>query len=368
MSKMMKGVCKTEPGYDKMALIDLEVPEVTGDKVLIKVAYTGICGSDIHTFKGEYKNPTTPVVLGHEFSGKVVAVGEDVTTVKVGERVTSETTFSVCNECEYCQKKQYNLCPHRKGLGTQQNGSLANFVLAREESVHILPDNLSYEGAAMSEPLACCVHAMYQMSHLELQDKILITGPGPIGLFLLQIAKEIGAFVIMTGITKDAHRLQLAKEMGADIIVDTLQEDLAEIVDKATNGVGVDKAYDASGSPLAVNASLPLLKKTGQFIQVGLFATKLVEIDTESIIQREISYKGSRSQNPYDWPIAIHLLAKGAIDIDRMITRKFTLSNWRTAFEKVMEGHEIKVMIASNPDEFPLELAHDNTDKEAITN
>ncbi|MDT2490337.1 alcohol dehydrogenase catalytic domain-containing protein, partial [Enterococcus avium] len=150
MSKTMKGVSKQAPGYDQMAFIDLPVPEATDDKVLIKVAYTGICGSDIHTFKGEYKNPTTPVVLGHEFSGQVVEVGANVTKVKVGDRVTSETTFYVCGECDYCKEKQYNLCPHRKGIGTQQNGSMANYVLAREESIHLLPDHLSYEGAAMS--------------------------------------------------------------------------------------------------------------------------------------------------------------------------------------------------------------------------
>lgn len=352
MTKKMHGVSKQCPGYDNMEFIELPIPEATEDKVLIEVAYTGICGSDIHTFKGEYKNPTTPVVLGHEFSGKVVAVGQKVTSVKIGDRVTSETTFYVCNKCEYCKKKQYNLCPHRKGLGTQQNGSMANYVLAREESIHILPDSLSYEGAAMSEPLACCVHAMYQLSRLELQDTIIIMGPGPIGLFLLQIAKEIGASVIMTGITKDAHRLELAKSMGADIVVDTLKEDLAAIVQKVTHGRGVDKVYDASGAVLAVNASLPLIRKKGQFIQVGLFSSKVVDIDTESIIQREIEYIGSRSQNPYDWPIAIHLLAKGAIDINRMITKKYPLEKWRTAFEKVMEGNEIKVMIASNPEDF----------------
>lgn len=352
MSEMMKGVSKQEPGYDKMAYIDLEVPQAVEDKVLIKVAYTGICGSDIHTFKGEYKNPTTPVVLGHEFSGQVVAVGEQVTKVKIGDRVTSETTFYVCGECEYCQKKQYNLCPYRKGVGTQQNGSMANYVLAREESIHILPENLSYQGAALTEPLACCVHAMYQKSKLELQDKIIIMGPGPIGLFLLQIAKEIGAFVIMTGITKDAHRLALAKKLGADIVVDTLQEDLTEIVMAATDGYGVDKIYDASGAAVAVNQALPLIHKQGQFIQVGLFPKKKVEIDTEAIIQREIEYIGSRSQNPYDWPIALHLLAKGAIDIEGMITKKFILDDWREAFEKVMEGNEIKVMLESNPGEF----------------
>ena len=352
MSKMMKGVSKQAPGYDQMEFIDLAIPEATDDKVLIKVAYTGICGSDIHTFKGEYKNPTTPVVLGHEFSGQVVAVGDKVQKVKLGDRVTSETTFTVCNECDYCKEKQYNLCPHRKGIGTQQNGSMANYVLAREESIHLLPDGLSYEGAAMSEPLACCVHAMYQKSRLELQDKIIIMGPGPIGLFLLQIAKDIGAFVIMTGITKDAHRLELAKKMGADVIVDTMKEDLAKVVEEVTDGYGVDKVYDASGALPAVNASLPLMRKQGIFVQVGLFRDKMNELDLETIIQREIEYVGSRSQNPYDWPIAIHLLAKGAINIDEMITKKYPLEEWRTAFDKVMEGNEIKVMIASNPGEF----------------
>lgn len=352
MSEMMKGVSKQAPGYDQMEFIDLPVPEATEDKVLIKVAYTGICGSDIHTFKGEYKNPTTPVVLGHEFSGQVVAVGDQVSKVKVGDRVTSETTFTVCNECDYCKEKQYNLCPNRKGIGTQQNGSMANYVLAREESIHLLPDGLSYEGAAMSEPLACCVHAMYQKSRLELQDKIIIMGPGPIGLFLLQIAKDIGAFVIMTGITKDAHRLELAKKMGADVIVDTMKEDLAKVVEEVTDGYGVDKVYDASGALPAVNASLPLMRKQGIFVQVGLFRDKMNELDLETIIQREIEYVGSRSQNPYDWPIAIHLLAKGAIHIDEMITKKYPLEEWRTAFDKVMEGNEIKVMIESNPGEF----------------
>ncbi|MGX2945839.1 zinc-binding dehydrogenase [Enterococcus alishanensis] len=348
MTKTMQGVSKQAPGYDQMSLIELPIPEATGDKVLIKVAYTGICGSDIHTFKGEYKNPTTPVVLGHEFSGEVVAIGEAVKEIKIGDRVTSETTFYVCGECEYCQQKQYNLCPYRKGLGTQQNGSMANYVLAREESIHVLPDHLSYQGAAMTEPLACCVHAMYQESQLKLQDKIIIIGPGPIGLYLLQIAKEIGSFVIMTGITQDAHRLELAKELGADVIVDTMKEDLAEVVMKHTDGYGVDKVYDASGAAVAVNQALPLIRKKGQLIQVGLFATKKIELDTESIIQREIEYIGSRSQNPFDWPIALHLLAKGAIAIDQMITKKYVLADWREAFDKVMAGNEIKVMIESN--------------------
>ncbi|MGX7196396.1 zinc-binding dehydrogenase [Enterococcus olivae] len=347
-TEKMLGVTKTAPGYDQMELLELDVPVPAADELLVKVAYTGICGSDIHTFKGEYKNPKTPVVLGHEFSGQVVQVGADVTKFAENDRVTSQTTFHVCNECDYCLKEEYNLCSNRKGIGTQQNGSMANYVLVKEKYAHKLPEQLSYEGAAMTEPVACCVHAMYQKSRLELKDTILVIGPGPIGLYLVQIAKEIGAKVIVTGITKDEHRLNLAKKMGADIIVNTQKQDLAEVVLAETNGYGVDKVYDASGAIMAVNAALPLTKKGGDFVQVGLFKDKMNELDLESIIQREINYVGSRSQNPYDWPIALHLLAKGAINIDEMITKTFSLENWRSAFESVMSGDEIKVMIQSN--------------------
>ncbi|MDN6640258.1 MAG: zinc-binding dehydrogenase [Tetragenococcus sp.] len=345
--KTVQGVTKKEPGYDKMSLETLDIPIPKEDEILIEVAYTGICGSDIHTFKGEYKNPVTPVVLGHEFSGRVAQVGEGVTKFKPMDRVTSQTTFYVCGQCPYCQKEQYNLCPYRKGIGTQQNGSLAKYVVAKAKYAHKLPENVSYEGAAMTEPLSCCVHAMYQRSSLNLHDTILVMGPGPIGLFLTQIAKEIGATVIATGISKDSERLELAQKFGADAIVDTQTQDLAEVVNQMTDNVGVTKVYDASGSAMAVNQALPLLKKGGNFIQVGLFKDKFEKIDVETIIQREIRYIGSRSQNPYDWPIALHLLAKGAIDVSTMVTTKVSLENWREAFESVMSGDEVKVMIQS---------------------
>jgi L-iditol 2-dehydrogenase len=349
--KTMQAVVKTDAGYDNMVLKEVPIPEVTGNHVLMKVAYTGICGTDIHTFKGQYANAVTPLVLGHEFSGKVVAVGDDVTKVKPGDRVTSETTFATCGHCVYCKAGEYNLCENREGIGTKANGSMANYVLTREESVHILPDNVSYKLAAMSEPLASCVHAMYQKTPFTLHDTLLIMGPGPMGLLSLQIAKEIGAFTIVSGITKDAERLQIAKELGADIIVDTQKEDLAKIVMDATDGVGVTKVYDCSGAAPAVNAALPLVRKGGDFQQVGLFAKPMNELDERSIIQHEISYRGSRSQNPYDWPIALHLESKGAINEEKMITASFDLEHWRDAFDAMMAGQELKVVIASNPDD-----------------
>ena len=149
----MKAVVKTATGYDNMVYQDIPEPEATGDLVKIKIAYSGICGTDLHAFKGTYASTKPPVVLGHEFSGIVTAVGPDVKHVKVGDRVTSETTFATCGHCTSCATKDYNLCSNRKGLGTQINGSMAQYVVSREESVHILPEHVSLLSASLTEPL-----------------------------------------------------------------------------------------------------------------------------------------------------------------------------------------------------------------------
>lgn len=343
----MKAVMKTEPGYDNMNLVEMEEPAVSGDLVKIKVSYTGICGTDIHAFTGEYRNSKTPVVLGHEFSGVVVEVGEDVKTVKVGDRVTSETTFTTCGECEYCLEKDYNLCSNRKGIGTQANGSMAEFVVSREESVHVLSDKISLEAAALTEPLACCVHAGLEKTTITSDDKVLVFGPGPIGLLQCQVAKAQGAFVILAGITKDKPRLELAKSLGVDIVVDVLEENLEAIVMEHTNGYGVDKVFECSGAVPALNQGLPLVKKKGTFVQVGIFAHKMNPLDQEAIVQREITYVGTRSQKPSSWHLALQLLEDGKIYTDKMITKTVPLDEWRSGFEAAMGGNEIKVIIAS---------------------
>uniref|UniRef100_UPI00403F26F6 zinc-binding dehydrogenase n=1 Tax=Candidatus Enterococcus willemsii TaxID=1857215 RepID=UPI00403F26F6 len=348
----MQAVCKVKQGYDHVELIEIELPQVKDDLILIKVAFSGICGTDIHTFKGKYLTSRTPVVLGHEFSGKIEAIGDKVSKYKVGDRVTSETTFSVCGMCNYCQQKQYNLCPERSGLGTHQNGSMANYVLTREESVHQFPETVSYEAAALSEPLACGVYAMYQRTQLQANETIIIMGPGPIGLGMLQIAKHIGAFVVMTGITKDHERLRVAKEMGADYIVDTQQEDLAAVIKDITAGNGVDKVYDASGAISAIQLALPLIRRQGILVNVGIFPERMNLIDMELVIQREITVMGSRSQNPYDWEIVLNLLERNIFHIDSLVSQKYPLIKWREAFEQVSQGNQIKVLLEPNAGNF----------------
>jgi L-iditol 2-dehydrogenase len=343
----MKAVMKTESGYDNMSLVEIPEPVVAGDLVKIKVAYTGICGTDIHAFTGEYRNSKTPVVLGHEFSGIVVEVGDSVKHVKVGDRVTSETTFTTCGECEYCMEKDYNLCSSRKGIGTQVNGSMSEYVVSREESVHVLSDKISFEAAALTEPLACCAHAALEKTTINKDDKVLIFGPGPIGLLQCQVVKAQGAFVILAGITKDKQRLELAKSLGVDVIVDVQEENLEEVVMKHTDGYGVDKVFECSGAVPALNQGLPLVKKKGTFVQVGIFANKMNQLDQESIVQREIKYVGTRSQKPSSWHLALQLLEDQKIAVDKMITKTVVLEDWREGFEAVMAGNEIKVIIAS---------------------
>ncbi len=338
---------KVEPGYDNMLLKTIPESEVQKNQVKIKVAYTGICGTDIHTFTGQYKNSQTPVVLGHEFSGIVVEVGEDVTKVKVGDKVTSETTFVTCGECEYCLEKDYNLCAHRKGIGTQINGSFAEYVISREESVHVLPDTVDLKAAALTEPLACCVHAALEKTVVKKEDKVLIFGPGPIGLLQAQVVKAQGAFVILAGITKDQKRLELAKSLGVDVAVDIQKESLEEMVLTYTDGYGVDKLFECSGAVQALNQGLPLVKKKGTFVQVGIFSEKLNLLDQESIIQREITYIGTRSQKPSSWHIALKLLEEKKINTEKMITKIVPLDYWRQGFEAVLSGNEIKVLVQS---------------------
>lgn len=343
----MKAVVKTAAGYDKMQFLERTEPKATKDFVKIKVKYTGICGSDIHTFKGEYKNPTTPVTLGHEFSGEVVAVGENVKQFSIGDRVTSETTFTTCGECRYCKSKDYNLCGKRKGIGTQIDGSMSEYVLSREESCHLIPENVSYQAAALTEPLACCVHAVMEKTVVSPTDIVLVIGPGPIGLLTAQVAKVQGATVYLAGITKDQERLILGETLGVDHVINTQKEDLATFILAKTDGYGVDQAFDCSGSIQAVNQSLKLLCKKGVLVQVGLFPETLMKLDVESIIQREINYVGSRSQKPSSWCTSLALLAAEKIDCESLISKIYPLEQWREAFAAVMAGNEIKVLIES---------------------
>jgi L-iditol 2-dehydrogenase len=339
----MKALVKKELGFGNLEILDVEEPKVGKDQVKILVKYSGICGTDIHTYEGHYK-VKAPVILGHEFSGEIVEVGENVTEFKPGDRVTSETTFYICGKCIYCRLGDYNLCSSRKGLGTQQNGSFAKYVIARKESIHKLPEHVDYVSAAMTEPLACAHHAVAKATIKE-GDVVVVLGPGPIGLLTAQIVKTYGATVIITGLSTDKLRLEKAKELGMDYAVNIQEEDISSIVKSLTDGYGADVVFECTGAVSAVNMGLDLLKKKGQFIQVGIFAKSEIPIDSEKIIQKEITMVGSRSQKPSDWEPVLALMNEKKVNAKALVTHQFNIAQWDEAYKVIKSGEAIKVLL-----------------------
>ncbi|WP_196604244.1 zinc-binding dehydrogenase [Pectinatus haikarae] len=340
----MKALVKTQPGGGHFEIIDKKEPAAGAGQVKIRVEYAGVCGSDIHTFEGHYNYNASDLTLGHEFAGTIAEVGEGVTEFKVGDRVTSETTFVICGECKYCKEKQYNLCGSRKGLGTQQDGAFANYVLARAASVHRLPDNVSCRDASITEAAACAYHGVSR-AKINKGDIVLVLGPGPIGLLVAQIVKSYGGIVVMTGLTKDKERLDVAKEkFSMDYIVDVQTESAEELVKDLTDGYGADVCFDCTGAVPSMHLGMDLLRKQGQYVQVGLFAKDVVDVDFSKIIQKELYVTGTRSQNTHDWEPTLELMSKGAINSAKMITHELNIDEWDKAYDLIKSGEAIKVI------------------------
>jgi L-iditol 2-dehydrogenase len=341
----MKAVVKMLPGEGHMEYTDIPEPQVTGDLVKIKIAYSGICGTDIHAMRGTYPSTKPPVVLGHEFSGVVVAVGENVRNIHVGDRVTSETTYETCGSCHYCHTGDLNLCGARRGVGTNVNGSMAEYVVNHEARIHVLPENVNLLAAALTEPLACGVHAVIERGHVHKGDIVCVFGAGAIGQMVAQVAHACGATVIMAGLSSDVERLQIATQCGIQRTVDQQAEELSGVISEMTNGLGVDLAFECSGAVPAANKALEIVKKGGKVIQMGVFSHPRESIATDLILHHEIQYMGSRSQKPSSWKLALELMAKGNICPEKIVTNIVPLKNWQSAFDLIASGQGCKGVI-----------------------
>ncbi|SFQ32387.1 zinc-binding dehydrogenase [Salibacterium halotolerans] len=339
----MKALVKEQKGYGHLIVKDVLEPAPGPDQVKIEVKYAGVCGSDLHAYEGHY-NVKTPVILGHEFSGKVVETGKNVTECRPGDRVTTETTYDICGECRYCRSGDYNLCPRRIGLGSKQDGGWTNYVIARKESIHMLPEEVDYEAASLTEPLACAYHAM-EKAEVRKGDTAVVLGPGPIGLLTAQVLQARGASVIITGLSHDKTRLAKAEELGIDEQVNIETEDVKEIVLERTSGYGADLVFECTGAPPAANMGLDLLTKKGQYVQVGIFPEEKVLLNASDIIQKEIQVTGTRSQKAADWEPSLELIRSGTVDTKALITHEFDITQWDEAYDAIKNGGGIKVSL-----------------------
>lgn len=340
----MKALMKVAKGSGNVELTDLEEPQCLAGMVKIEVKFSGICGTDLHILHDTFIN-YPPVVLGHEFSGVVTEVGPEVRKIKVGDRVTVlPSTAVICGRCSYCREGKYIFCSERRGMGFGVHGSFTKYVVVREDMVYPIPDHLSFEEAALAEPLACAVNALEELTCIQGGDVVLVSGPGPIGLVCLTLLSGRGLKVIVAGTSQDEERLKLARELGADVVVDVLKEDLQDVVRKETGGKGVDVAVECAGAAASIRACLEAVKKTGKMIQVGIVGQE-VPLPYDLVLYKQIQLFGSVSHSLSTWDRVMKLFEQNKIHFGKLITHKLPLSRWREAFDLCERKQGGKVLL-----------------------
>ena len=341
----MKAVVKYAHGRGNVELRDVPKPSPGPDEVMIEVKAAGICGSDLHIFDGDIKLPIRPpVIIGHEFSGVIAEVGSSVTKWQPGDRVTSETSAYVCGECLQCRTGNYNVCAEKRLIGYWFDGAFAKYCVVPSRLVHKLPDNVSFLSGALCEPLACCVNGVIEKTRIKPGDLVVITGPGPIGLLSLQIAKAQGASVVLCGLSRDRKRLELGKNLGADLTINVDEEDPLRIISKMTDNAGSDVFIDCSGSPNAIRMGLQLVRRGGQYTQIGLTGRPF-DLDFDLIAYKELIVRGSLGQRWTSWRIALKMLSEGLVKSEPLISDVLPLSKWETGFQKARSKEGIKIIL-----------------------
>jgi L-iditol 2-dehydrogenase len=340
----LKALRKTAQGAGYVELTEIPEPEIGEGQVLIKVERAGICGTDLHILHGLFSKTKPPVTMGHEFAGVVSKVGATVTGWFPGDRVTVESEASSCGKCRYCLSGMTNLCPERLAFGYSLDGGFALLVAVRSTALHRLPAQTTFQEGALCEPLACAVHAVFEIATVKTDDLVLVTGPGPIGLLMVMAAKDAGARVIITGTVKDQDRLDLAVGIGADYVVRVDRTNLFDLVMDLTGGLGVDTAIECSGVSAAISDCLACVARRGQIVQMGL-SGRPVETVMDPLALKEITLKGSFGHNHETWNKAIDLLEKKRIDLKPLVSSEFPLDNWQEAFRLSEEGKGIKYLL-----------------------
>jgi L-iditol 2-dehydrogenase len=342
----MKAIVKYTEGEGNIEVRDVEEPQCGPGQVKIEVKAAGICGSDIHIWHSDIAIPMKlPVVIGHEFSGQIVDVGEGVEKFQPGDRVTAETTFESCEKCYHCNSGNYNLCLQRRGIGYWYNGAFTKYIIINQQRLYKLPENISYEEGAMSEPLSCITHAALELTAIQPTDLVVISGPGPIGLLTLQVVNSLGAEVYLCGVTKDAQQLELGKKLGAARIIDVQKEPLNEIIAERTGGIGADVVLECSGNARAASTGFDIIKKGGQYTQIGLFGAPIT-LDFAKIAYKEIKATGSFSQKWSAWLHTMELLRRNKIDLKSLISHKFKIDEWEKAFNMAQSGDGLKIIFS----------------------
>lgn len=340
----MKAVRKLKPGSGHIAFCDIPEPGIENpDDIKIAVQRGGLCGTDLHIRHGGY-GVRPPVTLCHEFSGEVVEIGSDVTRIKTGDRVTVlPTANGACGKCRYCHASEFFFCSQRNSVGSMRDGGFAEYCVIPQNLAYPLPESVSYDAAALVEPLACCIKAISFHTKISPGDYVLISGPGPIGLMCAKLAKLAGGRVVVCGTDRDIHRLAKADELGADHIVDVTRDDITEYI-RYLNSDGADVVIDCAGVAPSINQCLDVVRPLGHFTQVAL-VEQPVEIDWGKIIYKQLSITSSIAQDWPSWQRALEMVTTGTIDPTVYISHRLPLEEWEQAFDGAERQEGLKYLL-----------------------
>jgi L-iditol 2-dehydrogenase len=333
--------------YKQFSYEDVPVPEIGEDDVLIRVKACGICGSDVHGIDGSTGRRIPPIIMGHEAAGVIERVGGKVTDWKVGERVTFDSTI-VLRPDFYSQKGVFNLSDYRKVLGVscdeyRQHGAFAEYVAVPQSILYHLPEKLSFEQAAMVEPVSVAFHGV-SLLDIEINDSAVVFGCGMIGLFIVQALRIKGCGEIIA-VDLDQSRLDTALKFGADHAISGKDPEILEKIKKLTHGRGADVALEAVGITPTIDTAIRSVRKGGQVVLVGNLATK-VEVPLQVIITRQLRITGSCA-SAGEYPACLDMIAKGRVKVDEMISAVAPLTEAASWFERLYKGEPglMKVII-----------------------
>ena len=338
---------------DDIRYEEIPMPTASKGEVLVKVKTTGICGSDLPRVLGNEAH-FFPIVLGHEFSGEVVEIGEGVTSVKVGDRVAGVPLIP-CLTCDDCQKGNYSLCKYYSFIGSREQGSFAEYVKMPERNVVKFDDSVSFEQGAFFEPATVALHGLLCADYCAGED-VAILGGGTVGMFTAQWAKIFGAKkVFVFDIDKD--RLALAKRLGADETINTLDKDFIQQVDELTNKKGFGFVYETAGVDITMKLAFEIAGNKASVCFIGTPTKELIYTPKlfENMNRKEFKLTGSwmSYSAPFpgkEWTLTSHYFSTGALQFDsRLIFKKVPLSNVKDAFDmfKVPGTVKGKVLIVN---------------------
>ena len=348
----MVGVVQYAMEKGAVELREVPVPgDPSDDEVLLATRAVGVCGSDVHQYHNTNSwSVAVPVILGHEFCGVVAQTGRSVEGFRDGDRVASETAARICGRCIYCRTGEYNLCPERRGFGYDVNGAMAEFVRVPSRCLHHLPDSVSFDTAALTEPCCVAYNATCVKTQIRPGDSVLVLGPGPIGLLCLSMAKLCcTGWLGVLGLRQDEPRLAIAKSLGADSIIIAEDDQVADVVRSVGDGLGVDVVIDATGASPSLRLALDSVRPAGQVTKVG-WGHQPFNFSFDPLVRKAVRLNGSFSHNFPIWEKVISLFASGRLDPTPLIGRVEPLEGWQSCFDDMATARIVKGVL--KPSEF----------------